>query len=72
MSPSKSRFIVVNAAPLPTSPHPDKQANNDNVRKLAIHLNGVTDVRVAVLFVSLREGETAPKDAGKIVALKEW
>ena len=57
---------------MPTSPHPDNQAKNKEVRKLAIHLSGVTDVRVAVLFVPLREGETPPKEAGKIVALMEW
>ena len=58
--------------PLPTSPHPDKQAKNDGVRKRAIHLNGVTDVRAAVLFVPLRECETSPKGDPKVIALNQW
>jgi hypothetical protein len=72
LSPPQARFTVTDAEPMPTSPHPDNQAKNKEVRKLAIHLSGVTDVRVAVLFVPLREGETPPKEAGKIVALMEW
>jgi hypothetical protein len=72
LSPAQARFTVADAEPLPTSPHPDKQAKNKGVRKLVIHLSGVTDVRVAVLFVPFREGEAPAKDVRKIVALREW
>ncbi len=53
MSPAK-------AAPLPASPHPAKQGRNDRYRKLAIQMKRVTDLRLAVHFTPLREGEQAP------------
>jgi hypothetical protein len=72
LSPPQARFIVADAEPLPTSPRPEKQAKNTGVRKLSIHLSGVTDIRVAVMFVPFREGEMPPQSSGKIVALHEW
>ena len=70
LAPAKATFTVMEAKPLPTSPHPNKQANNDGVRKLAVHLESVTDLRLVVLLAPLPEGETMPKD--ETVALKEW
>ena len=72
LSPANARFTMMEAQPLQASPHPEKQQQNISVRKLAIHWNGVTDLRVTVLFTPLREGETPPNDGRKIVALKEW
>jgi hypothetical protein len=60
----------MDAAPLPSSPHPAKQNKNGNIRKLAIHLENASDLRLAILF------STQPSDglpaATKIVALKDW
>lgn len=50
LAPAKARFEVRPAAPLPTSPDPERQARNDKARKLTIHMAGVTDLRLAVLF----------------------
>ncbi len=72
LSPPQARFTVMDAEPLPTSPHPGKQANNNGVRKLVIHLKDVTDLRLAVLFVPLPDGKATTKNAREIVALKEW
>ena len=41
----------MDAQPLPTSPHPERQAKNERVRKLAIHLTGISNSRLAVLLV---------------------
>jgi len=71
LSPANARFTVMEAQPLPTSPHPDNQENNVSVRKLVIHLHGVTDLRIAVLFVPLREGELPSKER-KIIPLEAW
>jgi len=57
LSPKNARFTVMDAKPLSSSS--DKQAQNGNVRKLAVHLSGVTNLRLAVLLVPLRENETA-------------
>jgi hypothetical protein len=72
LSPPKAAFTVMDAEPLPTSPHPDKQAKNQGVRKLAIHLNGVSELRLAVLFLPLREGEVPPMGGAKVVPLQDW
>jgi hypothetical protein len=72
LSPAKARFTVMNAEPLPSSPHPDKQARNDPVRKLAIHLTDATEFRLAVLLVPLPEGEPGLTGDRKISALREW
>ena len=60
------------AVPLSTSPHPEKQATNESVRKLAIHLQAVKDLRQAVRLTPLREGEAAPKTEPNLTALKNW
>jgi Heparinase II/III-like protein len=72
LSPAKAAFSAMEAEPLPTSPHPQKQAKNGRVRKLAVHLKNVTNLRLAVLFVPLRAGELAPKNEPKIVNLEKW
>lgn len=49
-SPASAVFQVREAAPLPTSPNPEKQAPNDDRRKLAIRLSGVKDLDLRVRF----------------------
>ncbi|HKE21552.1 MAG TPA: heparinase II/III family protein [Bryobacteraceae bacterium] len=48
--PSDAVFEVRDAAPLPTSPNPKPQADNQGRRKLAIRLTGVRTVDLAVNF----------------------
>jgi hypothetical protein len=72
LSPKEARFSVREAEPLPTSPHPEKQAINKDIRKLAVHTAGVTELRLAVLFVPLREGESAPARLPEISPLERW
>jgi len=72
LSPAGARFQIMDATPLPTSPHPDKQAKNDNVRKLAIHLTGITDSRVAVLLVPSVPGSDQKSETPNLSPLTEW
>ncbi len=51
VEPQDARFEVRPAEPLPSSPNPRGQRPNRGIRKLAIHLSGVTNARLAVLFV---------------------
>lgn len=72
VSPQQATFAVMEAQPLPGSPHPERQGSNQNVRKLAIHLAKVNEARLAVLVVPLRENEAAPTTLPKVSALAEW
>jgi Heparinase II/III-like protein len=55
--PADARFEVRPAEPLPTSPAPAGQAKNPGVRKLAVHLSGVRDVRLAVVFDAVNDAD---------------
>jgi len=48
VSPEAAAFTVMPAQPLGTSPNPKEQNPNKDVRKLAIHLEKVEDVTIAV------------------------
>lgn len=72
LSPSQAKFVVMDAVPLPTSPNPEGQNSNAGIRKLAIHLEDVQDLRLAVLMVPLREGESPPVELPQVMPLSEW
>lgn len=61
LSPPAASFQVMDAQPLPSSPQPEHQAKNQNVRKLAIHLDHVKNTRISVLFVPVLSA--APSNA---------
>jgi hypothetical protein len=72
LSPAGAKFQIMGALPLPTSPHPEAQAKNERIQKLAIHLTGISNSRLAVLLAP-----KLPKDEGtgqglKLSALSEW
>lgn len=68
VAPANARFEIMEAAPLPSSPNPERQAKNQNVRKLAIHARGLTHSRIAVVL-SPASGDTP---SPKISPLSEW
>ena len=70
LSPAKATFQVMDAAPMPESPRPEKQNGNGGIRKLAIHLESVSDVRLAILLQSV--SPTGQSAAPQVVALSEW
>lgn len=75
LSPSAARFTVMSARPLPSSPDPAGQNVNAGVRKLAIHLSGVTDLRLAVQLAPLpeaTEGGFSTPSGPRVVPLAEW
>jgi heparinase II/III-like protein/uncharacterized protein DUF4962 len=72
LSPAGATFTIMDAAPLPTSPHPVGQAKNEGVRKLAIHLADVTHLRLAVLLVPLRPGAAPPSSLPEVTPLAGW
>ena len=72
LSPAGAKFEVMDAQPLPASPHPEGQAKNEQVRKLAIHLTGISDSRLAVLLVPRTAKGEAIAQPPALSALAEW
>jgi hypothetical protein len=72
LSPPGATFQIMDAQPLPASPHPERQAKNERVRKLAIHLTGISNTRLAVLLVPKPPKGEATGQTPKLSALSEW
>ena len=72
VSPSEASFSVMDAKPLGSSPNPTGQDQNLGIRKLAIHLKGVTSTRLSVVMVPLAVGQEPPTQMPAVVPLKEW
>jgi hypothetical protein len=72
LAPAQAAFEIRDAQPLPDSPHPDRQAGNRDIRKLAIHLPAITDCRLAVRLVPLPRAESPAPDPPKVTSLSEW
>jgi len=72
--PATAFFTVKDARPLPSSPEPvaNSGRNTRNVRKLSVHLDGVTDLRLAVMLVPLKEGQSKPTQLPEIIPLADW
>ncbi|MBE1446532.1 heparinase II/III family protein [Paenibacillus sp. OAS669] len=70
--PSQAKFQIMDARPLPESLNPKGQMPNNGIRKLAIKLDGVQDVRLAVELVPLAAGEAIPSAGHDYVPLSEW
>ena len=68
---SRATFSVMDAVPLPTSPNPPSQDKNVGIRKLAIHMEGVTSSNFAVEFKPLEAGEALPT-VTSYVPLESW
>jgi hypothetical protein len=50
LDPISAKFEIGPSEPLPTSPHPPKQAVNPGVNRIAIHLVNVKDATISVQF----------------------
>jgi hypothetical protein len=72
LSPAGAKFQIMDAQPLPTSPHPEEQARNEGVRKLAVHLDGIINTRLAVLLVPRLSRDKESGQVVKLSALSEW
>jgi hypothetical protein len=72
LCPENAKFQLMDAQPLPSSPHPERQAKNEHVRKLAIHLSGITDSRIAVLLAPKPSKDEPTGQAVKLSSLSEW
>lgn len=68
----EASFVEMAAEPLPVSPNPSGQNKNEGYRKLAVEMNGVSEMRLTVTLIpivgSLEETDTTVTT----VALDEW
>lgn len=71
-SPIQGRFQVMEAKPFPESMNPQGQTDNNGIRKLAIKLDNVTNVRFVVELVALESGEAVPSTGHAYVQLTQW
>lgn len=69
-SPSKAKFVVMDAKPLETSPNPEGQADNSIYQKLTVVLPDVKDTTLSVVFYPF--DNRAEKNADKITPLEDW
>jgi hypothetical protein len=72
LSPAQARFQTMGAQPLATSPHPERQAVNEGIKNLAIHLTGATDVRLAIALVPETPGSKPLPAPPKLTPLSAW
>jgi hypothetical protein len=72
LSPDAARFEIMDCQPLPSSPHPERQARNEGVKKLAVHLAIAKDTRLAVRFSPGAERAAPSIDSPKLLPLSAW
>jgi hypothetical protein len=70
LSPEGAAFQFMDAQPLATSPHPERQAKNQNIKKLAVHLKDIKETRIAILLTPVTNDK--PGQSVKLSALSEW
>jgi hypothetical protein len=63
---------AMEAAPLPASPDPDGQADNEGYRKLAIHREGATDPTNTVFLRPVEGGSATETTVPDVPALDRW
>lgn len=71
-APAGAKLSLVDATPLATSPNPAGQDPNSDYKKLSIRMTGVTNARLAVLFVPLSAGMASPAALPVIKPLAAW
>lgn len=66
------RFTVMNAQPLPSSPNPQTQDENTDLKKLTIKLQKIRNERLAVLFIPLNKGQQPPSKLPAVNNFSKW
>ena len=72
LSPTEARFQLMDAQPLPASPHPERQAKNANTRKLAIHMAGIRNSVLTVVLTPNPSMDEASVQQVKVSTLSDW
>lgn len=70
ITPSKAKFTVMKAVPLPTSPQLSENNKNEGIRKLSLALDGVVNERIVVEIHKVKTNNPGSKAFYK--PLNEW
>ena len=70
--PKEAKFQILEPQPLATSPHPENQAKNEGIRKLAIHLSGITNTRLVVLLLPISKDNPESNQTLNDQPLSKW
>ena len=71
LEPKNATFEIMDAKPLPSSPNPPAQAKNTNIRKLSIHMQNISNLRVVVQFTPKVEDSTRHPEI-EVLPLSSW
>lgn len=72
IEPNEAVFSQMSAQPLNESPQPEKQARNANIMKLAIRLDDITRLRLAVELIPLKDANQQLPPLYSITPLDKW
>jgi hypothetical protein len=72
LSPAGAGFTIMDAKPLPSSPDPEIQNQNQGMRKLAIHLARVKNATIAVLVNATCDIEPVTPGTANLSPLADW
>lgn len=66
-----AKFTVMDAVPLPTSPHPEQNSPNNGVRKLVVNVKNTNDLTVSVIFTPMAN-EQSNHTSPEMVRMDNW
>ena len=72
LSPANAEFDVLSATPLPSSPIPAVQNNNEGIQKLSIHMTNVTNTTITVAMVPLGTSQITPVVYPVVRPISDW
>jgi hypothetical protein len=72
LAPPTAKFSVMDPRPLPSSPQPEGQNPNKDIRKLSIHMPGTAGFRLVVLLSQESADTLDVRDTARIVPLANW
>lgn len=72
LSPADAQFTIMDAKPLPTSPDPKIQTQNQSIRKLAINIKVAGTQRIAVMFDPVYSFDPLQKKQLTLKPLADW
>jgi hypothetical protein len=71
LSPAQAKFETRPAAPLPSSPNPERQNRNEGIHKLTVHTAEARELRIVVLLTPQGNGRTSTA-APSVRSLADW